>query len=421
MGYPQMVDKPIPIWPEHQLQTVCQNCSSEETDTGTIFFQGTHILARFSCRSCSMEGYQTLPIGHARYFPVQFEMDGIKSFYDQQSGHWMAAPLIHSMSENEGAMGEFSKIIRNPNPNAVLVNCLDSCFGHVLTKIWNAYTLAESHPQLGLIILLPAQCAWLLPEEYAEAWLVHLPLKAFNKKIEGLDQFVSTEFERFEQISLSNTFIYLNPERYLDLEKVLKTTRFKLSQFTSNPLKITFVLREDRFWHNSRLMDLCYRASLKFGLKSFIQPLLLWRQGRLLRKTGRLILSQLPDADLAAVGLGKNGKLPDSLLDMRVLEISADTEKIWNRRFAESQLVIGVHGSHMMIPTALAAGFINIVPRYKIDQLAEDSLLHHPHRMLQFMGRFLDEFSSPQLLTQHVVSMIRQFPLVHQYVHQQPE
>ena len=64
----------------------------------------------------------------------------------------------------------------------------------------------------------------------------------------------------------------------------------------------------------------------------------------------------------------------------------------------------------MLIPTALAAGFINLVPRYKIPHLAEDTALQHKSRYLQFLGRYLDEYSTPDLVAQHVISMISDFP-----------
>ena len=95
-----------------------------------------------------------------------------------------------------------------------------------------------------------------------------------------------------------------------------------------------------------------------------------------------------------------------------------ETEILWNGVYAKSHIVIGVHGSHMLIPSALAAGFINIVPRYKIPHLVEDTVLPYGNRLLQFMGRFLDEFSAPGLAASHAVSIIREFGYVNRNLEQ---
>ncbi len=130
---------------------------------------------------------------------------------------------------------------------------------------------------------------------------------------------------------------------------------------------------------------------------------------------------QLPEATFYAVGLGKSRKLNNDILDLRQEVIDLETEQKWNSCFAKSHIAIGVHGSAMLIPSGLAAGFIDIVPRYKIDQFAEDTILPFKNRMLQFLGRFLDEYSSPKLIAQHAISMVRQFPFVQKSISQKPE
>ncbi|MCC5935783.1 MAG: hypothetical protein JJU34_00750 [Lunatimonas sp.] len=80
--------------------------------------------------------------------------------------------------------------------------------------------------------------------------------------------------------------------------------------------------------------------------------------------------------------------------------------------FLNSHLVIGIHGSGMILPSSLAAAFINIVPRYKIVHIAEETaLVHVPHKLQQYLGRYVDEHASPELLASHAVSMWQGTPL----------
>ena len=145
------------------------------------------------------------------------------------------------------------------------------------------------------------------------------------------------------------------------------------------------------------------------------------RQNYLINKTARLIKKQIPEAKIIATGLGKTGTLQRQIFDNRVSQILPETEEQWNAIFANSQLVIGVHGSNMLIPSYLAAGFINIVPRYKIKHIAEDTIAPHTNRYLHFLCRELDEFSSTKLVALHIGSMIKDFPYLYNNTEQKPE
>ena len=82
-----------------------------------------------------------------------------------------------------------------------------------------------------------------------------------------------------------------------------------------------------------------------------------------------------------------------------------------NAIYRHSQLVLGIHGSHMLIPTALSAGFIEIHPP------AQDPTSHRGHwppptkgRLAHFLGRFCGtNFSSPRLVAAHVWTMVKGF------------
>ena len=86
-----------------------------------------------------------------------------------------------------------------------------------------------------------------------------------------------------------------------------------------------------------------------------------------------------------------------------------EREKEWCGIYAKSHLIIGIHGSNMLIPTSLAAGFIEILPKHKIPHMTQDMLLSHSSRYAIFLGRHLDEFTSTALVKTHVISMLKDF------------
>ncbi len=408
--------KPVAAFDFH-----CPKCTLSVVTEDTLFFQGMHVLAECTCSNCDFIFYHTLPIGHDLLFPIRLSINGTESFYPSGAKEWLALPLLRAIRQQVQKNFQIKIQVNKSCDQVVIVNCLDTCFGHIFTKVWNCYTLLESKPDWGVIAILPERCAWLLPPQVAEVWAVAIPLKDCNQTIGGLDEFVKDQLDRFDTVSLSHTYTHLDHTRYLAMEKILKVSRFDLGEFYSAPPQITFVLREDRFWLNSRLLDLLYKASRKFGMEQWSKHVLSWRQRQLVNRTAKTILKSLPNARLACTGLGKSGRLSNPISDHRSSSIVPETEILWNGVYAKSHIVIGVHGSHMLIPSALAAGFINIVPRFKIPHLVEDTVLPYSNRLLQFMGRFLDECSSPGLAASHAVGVVRDFAYVYRDLKQEPE
>ncbi|WP_162340636.1 hypothetical protein [Cyclobacterium salsum] len=390
----------------------CPRCGGESKDIGELFFQGTHVLAEQHCSDCGLDFYATLPIGHAALYPVAFSKDGKFCHYNRQEGSWMALPLIRSFQEDAGAEVEIALLQPNPGGELLLVNCLDSCFGHVFTKLWNVYLLKKQYPFKTLAVLLPARCRWLLTDAEVEIWSVDLPLEELGKGVPGLDVWVKEQSRRFASVALSEVPVHPPLER-LDIEEILQARPFALEAFESQPLQLTFIWRSDRFWLNSRLLDFLHKASIKFGFQGRVQGLLCYRQASLLGRLLRKLRKSLPEARFVLTGLGKEGRLPSGWKDERVEVIDEGVERTWNELYRHSQLVMGVHGSHMLIPTALAAGFVEILPRHKLPHLTEDIGRQHSGRLGAFLGRFVDEFSSSSLVAGHVVSMVKGFGRVY--------
>lgn len=380
-----------------------------------------HTLADSHCLSCAFEFYHTLPIGHDQIFPMKIAKDGTQAYFSQRAKDWLAQPLIKAIKNKGNRDFLIEKIGNTSAKEVIIVNCLDTCFGHVFSKTWNTYALIDKYKDKSIIAIIPKHCTWLLPPSISETWVVDANLSEMNQWIAGLDSFIKQQFPRFESIKLSHTPTHLDNSKYINMEKVLKTKRFDLNQFDEITPQITFVLREDRFWLNSKAYNLLFMFARKYNLQSWINPWLLIRQSLLLRQAARKILKALPNAKLIVVGLGNKGSIPNDFSDHRVAQINNNTEILWNSIYANSHLVIGVHGSHMLIPSALAAGFINIVPRYKIEHIVEDTVLPYQNRLLHFLGRFLDESTDPALLSSHAISMIRDFEYVYKNLNQKIE
>lgn len=128
-----------------------------------------------------------------------------------------------------------------------------------------------------------------------------------------------------------------------------------------------------------------------------------------MKQVAAQLRQQLPAANFYVTGLGRQGVFPGHFNDLRRLKADSETEMEWCGVYAKSHLVIGVHGSNMIIPTALSAGFIELLPKHKVPFMTEDILMKHPARFQTFLGRHLDLHSATEVIVEHAVSMMEDF------------
>ncbi|MGI9545057.1 MAG: hypothetical protein ACR2MX_17480, partial [Cyclobacteriaceae bacterium] len=196
----------------------------------------------------------------------------------------------------------------------------------------------------------------------------------------------------------------------LPLEQYVKVRPLAVSDYTRSPVQFTFVLREDRFWLSNQWDHFLWLFWIKFQKPGWLGWYFLNRQKKKVIRTISKIRKELPGASFSLVGLGTWGTFPEDITDLRKNHLSFEEEQQWCAVYAKSQVIIGVHGSSMLIPTALAGGYINLIPRYKLPHQMEDILMQHPLRFAAFLGRHFDLFSAPDLVAENAVQMIRAFP-----------
>jgi hypothetical protein len=131
----------------------------------------------------------------------------------------------------------------------------------------------------------------------------------------------------------------------------------------------------------------------------------------LIRKSMRRIRAEVKDVTFTVVGLAPSGGFDGLAEDLRTTRMDKETELTWCRAYAKSHVVVGVHGSNMLLPTAHAAGLIEILPHDRFGNLAQDVSIRYRNRMQLFLYRFVDEFAPPSMVARNAVSMLRHFTL----------
>jgi len=104
------------------------------------------VLTKCYCSDCQKNSFQTLPTGHDFLFPISFDETGNKIKADKQAMGWLVQPLIDSMIRGGKLNVTIEKEIFEQKQEAVILNCVDNCFGHSFSKLWNASIVKKSIP-----------------------------------------------------------------------------------------------------------------------------------------------------------------------------------------------------------------------------------------------------------------------------------
>jgi hypothetical protein len=386
----------------------CPRCNDAQPECHGYLFQGIHILADCTCQQCATDYFHSLPVAHDKHFPIAFSKDGKVETFDEKARHWLARPLIQSILDSKTLEISIQRTIKNPHQDVILLNCLDFCYGHVLLKLANAQKYLEQFPDKGLIVLIPSSFEWLVPDGVAEVWSINARLSQLLSFLPTLDTFVHATLPEYQSFRISPVPIHPDSMQ-IDWEKFLRTSRFQLHRFSDTAPCISFIYREDRLWLNKKTDNLLWKLLSKTGLRPYVKRYFLTLQNKRFAQIARRVQKVLPDATFLLIGLGQTASCPQPLQDKRKTALSSQDEWEWCRLYAQSHLVVGMHGSNMLIPTALAGGFIELLPEYKIVHLTEDIVQVYPNRYAQFLGRYLDEYSSARMIAKHITTLFDTF------------
>lgn len=407
-----MVQHPdlVPIHPVLFSDLVCPSCGSSDLQAKGTVWPGIHVMGRYLCTGCGLDMLRDLPVGFAVDHPMAIDRATGRLFNPTNGEGWIHGPLMRAFGSPSDAPVHIERIVRRKASRVVILNTLDFLYGHVLLKLFNAQHYLEKWPDLGLVLVLPKSYAWLVPEGVAEVWLVDLGLGRMQQWHTAIDAFVQERSREYEEIHLARA--YSHPE-HIRIEGFTGIRPFDRSGFDTAPAHVTFVAREDRLWFASPFGKFCYRVLNKLGVKNSIGRWFVQRQDRLILRTMREIRKARPGTRFTVVGLGTPALARYGAEDLRTRKMDADTERAWCQAYARSQVVVGVHGSNMLLPTVFAGGCVEILPHDRYGNIVQDVSVRWTGRMQLFLYRFVDEFATPRQVACHVVSMFQHYSLFH--------
>ncbi|NJN82616.1 MAG: hypothetical protein HC802_10335 [Caldilineaceae bacterium] len=323
-------------------------------------------------------------MGHACLYPHCVDLDKGRVFdsiqtlsWNQEAGQGWGVALLESLQNPATDAVVIKKEAFSSAKNVILLNCIDNLYGHCLLKLLNSQRHLDRNPEYGLIVIIPRFLRWLVPDGVAEIWTVDISLSDGLRYFPAIEQFILREMDRFDEIAIS--LAHSHPSGF-DITRFSKVAKHIFSE--SDPL-FTFIWREDRLWSNF----LPWRALHRFA---DLPALALAEQNKNVRKLMSRVAKHVPTARFAVTGLGTRTHFPSWIEDRRVDHFSPETEMQLCELYAESSIVVGVHGSNMLLPSAHAGATISLMPRRRWGNYAQDILFQEDDpRMASFRYRIV--------------------------------
>lgn len=398
----------IRLKPKFEMpQRECPECRAALLPSGWLI-PGMRNLAELRCLRCGGEFYGDIPSGQALYTPILLNKKS-GAVYDDYDAGWFSGWLADSYKDRKSEplrfeARKFSKV----KDKVILLNCLDVLYGHSLLKLLNAQHYIDHQPDAGLIVLIQPFLEWMVPDGVAEAWIVDLPLRRGTEWNDLLAVEISERLKDVPEVFLSVAFSHPAAGDF-DIERFTRVEPFPLENFGRNRDKpiITFIWRDDRLWEEEELSPAgSHFKKIKRHLG--ISKARTKEQTHKIIKFAGALREEFPSLDFAVAGIGLAEGLPDWISDLRLPELNAEAERAWCRRYAESHIVAGVHGSNMLLPSAHAGGVIELIGEDRQGNFLQDILFRRSDaREMLFRYRFTPHSAAPEDLARLASVMLR--------------
>jgi len=365
--------RPLPtvaeVWSD--LRCPSEGCGGTELHYARTLLGGGHVVAELRCQACGTTWFRDLPVGHGATSPFWYEPATGRLVGGEGGRNWFGAPFLEGLragwrARDFGLAPDVQLEVRQKHERAIVLYTPDAIWGHVFLKLANAEAHLQRDRGWGLVVVVPKFARWLVPDGVAEVWTVDVPTAHGRRYFADLDASLNRELARFVEVRVSPA--HSHPFGY-DATRLTRVPSFAGGAGDS-PL-ITFVWRDDRLWLPGAVPAAAQVKLLGKGGRRARGWLGHWQARRVADLFARLGRAR-PGWRFAVAGLGDGPSLPSWISDRRVARYTDDDEHAACRTYAESALVIGVQGSHMLLPSAHAGAMLDLVPQGRWGNLAHD-------------------------------------------------
>lgn len=372
-----------PVW--------CPFCAGTRLPQGQAVIPGTYALFETTCPTCGRQLLAHYPIGYAAGSGLVLD-PATGEVHSNESNRWYATNLASAWAgRRERPVRIMRERFREPR-RPLLVNAIDLMFGHCLQKLFDLPRLRDEHPDRDLIVLVQDFARWLVPDGAAEIWSVDIALREGREWFDDLARQVSELLETIPPAAIEGGL----GRRSVDIATFTRVEPFDRGrpEALATP-RVTFIWRSDRCW--------------TLGITPAEGAEAIAEQAMLMSSLAMTLRQAMPQLAIAVAGIGRDSALPDWVEDHRIASGGKIDELAWLDLYRSSHVVLGVHGSNMLLPAAHAATAIELVPPGKWQHVGDTYDFVRGSDGLQALRnfRFLPTATSPRDVAAVVQVMIR--------------
>ena len=349
---PGQWDAPSVLHPPPAVAGHCPR-DGERLAVSRIHLPGWRMAVEGTCPRCGHRYLQDLPSGHGLINPTTLDRD-TGELLDPREATWFAPRLRDTFERPDDAPARFEAQRAAEGGSALLLNTLDPVYGHALLRLLAADRLARYAPPAASVVLVPRALAHLVPSGTTERWVVDEPFRRLGGWLLDLDEQLRAELRRFDEVRLVAAPVHPHPTTY-DLGAFVGAVAPKRPGDPS----IVLSLRPDRRWGRDAAVE-----------RECVEELV------------RVLGEAYEDLRVSAVGVGDAGGLPDEVDDLRRPVPAVDDERRWLGLLRGADLAIGVHGSNMLLPSALACATIELLPRSRYANALQATIVRESDPMI---------------------------------------
>lgn len=383
----------------------CPYCDAD-LSPASVRVAGLAIVVDANCPGCGGEFAFDWPAGHAlSHLALVDRKSG--AVHADGSG-WYVRRFTQCLNSEETPLSAEITVSGScrSGHEAILVNCLDFLYSHVLLKLMSGPRHMRESPDDDIVVIVPRLLRWLVPRG-AVVIEVDVPLEKGAEWVEGLDATVEAVVAPAKTVRISPAVLHSEiTER--DLAQLGENlTPSSGTPDDSMPLQIGFCLRTDRLWLGH--LPVWIRAARRLLPARYTHGLLLRRQSQNYARLARHVLDRHPDARFVALGIGQPQGLPDYIDDLRTPGAIRE-ESHWLDEYRRCRVVVGIHGANLLLPSLLAGAVVELLPTRRLRNITQDLIIPREGasepKLVLFSHRIVPQECTPETVAAIATSMI---------------
>lgn len=326
----------------NKLQLECSKCGYSKLKKN-IKIINQFTVSEIRCDSCGEKQVYLLPTDNHSAVIYPFSFDPKTFTHNGELNDYTQLLLKNYKKKLNNVKTTIEFFGEKKKEKCLIVNTLDNAYGHSLFKIFGLINIFKNHhKEYDIIVLTFPQFSYMIPEE-------------FNKII------INKSFNEMNIYTNISNLIKKITNKYKEVEIAINSTypleRNKIKKYFFNEY-----IKET----NQKKIVYIYRKEYKRSWGVFLEK----RRVKALFK--KLKSKYSNEYEFYIIGDYDGGDFEEYIIDKRVKKYNKKSDVEWISILNEAELVIGVHGSHMILPSLLAKKVLDLLPRFKYSHIGED-------------------------------------------------